>query len=206
MTEQLMLSFFFHGILKKTVLVLKIRNNLFILGYFPKQEKTLSSFFLLIMYHFLSSDKSAAHLMEKQVPLVLGSLGSWHSTLASDKFSPSLVGTERPNLNDWSCQLLDVWNSPRCLRNNFKYLNIWHGGLCLHSCSGKWKWGLRASVWVLRLCLFAPAQLGYRGSPAGRCWRRLYGCRLSPSLFWLLVFPELVIFFVVETIAFGKFL
>ena len=75
------------------MLVLKIRNKLFILGYFPEQEKTLSALFFLIMYHLLSSDKSAAHLIEKQVALVLGSLGSWHCSLASDKVSPNLAGS-----------------------------------------------------------------------------------------------------------------
>ena len=51
------------------------------------------------------------------------------------------------------------------LRSNFKYLSIWHGGLCLHSCSGKWKWGLGASVWFLRLCPLRSCTAGLQWFP-----------------------------------------
>ena len=58
------------------------------------------------------------------------------------------------------------------LRSNFKYFNIWHGGLCLHSCSGKWKWGLGASVWFLRLCPLHSCTAGLQWFP----------CRLSTKV------------------------
>lgn len=105
-----------YDIFKKIVLVLKIRNNLlFILGYFSKQEKTLSALFFLITHRFLSGDKSAPRLVENQGHFAIRI--TWKPEILvwlCVKLVPAWLAPERPNLDDWSCQFLDVRNSARC--------------------------------------------------------------------------------------------